>query len=285
MPDISPAESRILSRIERLLAKGSLAALEEAAALIFKHSDLMTLDRPFQISLMRRMGQWRDKYDAIQADIERMDDGASGMLYQMTEVHDYQKWMSPMRSSPKRPAEPVKPSLRSGTPDESISNDEVSDFFELVENEGLKRIFTDGAVVLNGRLVMRPIITLGERIVEYEPIAEAYRERQIERPWDPSTRKPDIAMGLDFGLLAAMLASNWTYRVWDDAVGRLPPDHRFFPRDGKRPGWKTTTRTLEMRGLLERQRAQTWALSEQGQQVASTKLMPAWRDLTSKKKD
>lgn len=83
---MNPAEQRILSRIERLLGNGSLAAMEQAAALILKHSDLMTLERPFQISLMRRMGQWRDQYDAIQADIERMDDGASGMLYRMTEV-------------------------------------------------------------------------------------------------------------------------------------------------------------------------------------------------------
>lgn len=282
---MSPAESRILCRIERLLAKGSLAAMEEAAALIFKHSDLMTLDRPFQISLMRRMGRWRDQYDAIQADIERMDDGASGMLYRMTEVPDYQKWMNPMKSSPERPREPVKPSRRAGTPDDNISNDEMTEFLELVENEGLKRVFADGACVLNGCLVMRPIITLGECVVEYEPIAKAYRERRIERPWDPSTRKPDIAMGLDFGLLAAMAASKWTYRVWDDAVGRLPPNHRFFPRDGKRPGWKTTTRTLEMRGLLEKQRSKTWALSELGQQVVSTKLAPAWRDLSGKNED
>ena len=282
---MTPAESRILSRIERLLGNGSLAAMEKAAALILKHSDLMTLDRPFQISLMRRMGQWRDQYQAIQADIERMDDGASGMLYRMTEVPDYQMWMGPIKSSPERPREPIKPSRRAGTPDNNISNDEVNRFFDLVENEGLERIFADGACLLNGRLVMRPIITLGECIVEYEPIAKAYRERRIKRPWDPSKRKPDIAMGIDFGLLAAMAASKWTYRVWDDAVGRLPPDHRFFPRDGKRPGWKTTTRTLEMRGLLEKQRSQTWALSEQGQQVASTKLVPAWHGLCSKNND
>jgi len=282
---MTPAERRILSRIGRLLGNGSITAMENAAALILKHSDLMTLDRPFQILLMRRMGQWRHQYDAIQADIDRMDDGASRMLFGMTEVTDYQKWTDPMRSLPQKPRKHIRPSRRAGMPDENISDNEVTELFELVQNEGLERLFADGACFLNGRLVMRPIITLGECVVEYETIAKAYRERRIKRPWDPSERKPDIAMGLDFGLLIAMAASKWTYRIWDDAFGRLPPDHRFFPRDGKRPGWKTATRTLEARDLLHKPGGQTWLLTELGQQIASNKLAPVWRDLSSKNED
>lgn len=277
--DMNPAEQRILSRIERLLCNGSLPAMEKAAGLILKHSDLLNLGRPFQISLMRRMGQWRQQYDIIQTNIERMDDGASGMLYRMTEVPDYQVWMHPRQHEPEQPPKRVTPSRSTGTPEEDISDGEISEFLELVDSQGLEKIFANGADIINGKLVMYPLITLGERVIEYGPVAAMYAEKGIERPWDPSKRKPFIAMAFDLSLLSAMVAKRWTYRVWDDAFSRLPETHQYFPKNGNRPGWNRTTKLLELRGLIKRPAARTWLLTETGQEVASAQLTPAWSAL------
>jgi hypothetical protein len=277
--DMNPAEQRILSRIERLLCNGSLPAMEQAAGLILKHSDLLNLGRPFQISLMRRMGQWRQQYDIIQTNIERMDDGASGMLYRMTEVPDYQVWMHPRQHEPEQPPKRVTPSRSTGTPEEDISDGEISELLELVDSQGLEKIFANGADIINGKLVMYPLITLGERVVEYGPVAAMYAEKGIERPWDPSKRKPFIAMAFDLSLLSAMVAKRWTYRVWDDAFSRLPETHQYFPKNGNRPGWNRTTKIMELRGLIERPAARTWLLTEEGHEVASTQLAPAWSAL------
>ena len=276
---MNPSEQRILSRIERMLGNGSIAAMEEAAALILKHSDLATMARPFQISLMRRMGQWRQQYDAIQADIERMDDGASGMLYRMTEVPDYRMWVDPMRSPPDEPRAPVRPSHRAGMPEDEFSDGEINEFLELIDSQGLEKVFANGADLINGKLVMYPLITLGEVVIEYGPVAAMYAEKGIERPWDPSKRKPLIAMAFDLSLLSAMVAKRWTYRVWDGAFSRLPETHQYYPKDGKRPGWHRTTKLLELRGLVERSSGRTWHLTDAGDEVASAQLAPAWSAL------
>ncbi|GAB5496038.1 MAG: hypothetical protein Phyf2KO_11180 [Phycisphaerales bacterium] len=100
--------------------------------------------------LMRRMGQWRQQYDIIQTKIDRMDDGVTGMLYQVTEVPDYQVWVHRRPHEPEQPPDRVTPSRITGTPEEDSSDGEIIAFLELVDSQGLVEIFANGTDIING---------------------------------------------------------------------------------------------------------------------------------------
>ncbi|MEO0513149.1 MAG: hypothetical protein AAF108_09680 [Planctomycetota bacterium] len=277
---MTPAETRTIATIDSLLKSGSISAIKKAAMIIMQHSDLRMKEQAFQLCLNLRMRRWRELYDAIKIDIQRLDDGAGGRLYRMSELPDYRPWVDP--SAGKQSCDrhggskPCIPTRRTGAPSDEIDDGEVDDFLRLLDCEGLSRVFEDDATVVDGRVVPRPLLTVDRRTIHYRAIGALYGAKRFERPWDPSKRKPDIALAFDFALLATWQTRKWTYRVCDDMFSRLPPIHRYFPFGGKRPGWRITTRTLVLRDLMHRSKGQTWLLTPAGEQVASGVLSTAW---------
>ena len=183
---------------------------------------------------------------------------------------------TPRRSRSKRPTI-VRPSWTSRRAAGEMTDKEVQKFLELIDVEGISSVFDPGVCVMpDGVLLRPPLIVLDGTAVQYDDVAPLYERGEIERPWDPDNRVPEMALAFDFALLVIQREKKWTWPISDNYFRRLPWTHECKLTPEGRPGWKRITPLLEKAGLIERLRGQTWRLSREVLEVVRDTVTPQW---------
>lgn len=274
------SQRRALARIESSLQVSQPSTLAAAATMILQELDRAAEHAAFQERLKFIALIWRQKYEVVREQMNRLDRGEGARLYRLSGgwAADNSRFTRGMESD--QPFDPprMRPSLRPRMPRALISDDEVAAFERILDEYGVERVFAPGARMEDGRVVVQPLIVLGEQAVDYTSVAVQYEGAgRLRRSWDPRRRHPEIALGIDLALLAAAAKGKWTYQVSDRYCFRLPGWHKYHPQGGRRPAWRQGTRKLAELGLIKRVSGRTWTLTEKGRAAASQVAL-AWRE-------
>ena len=234
----------------------------------------------FQSELARRADVWRKRHMQV---LQMAGDGAgpcNRLMHLMgnptTVDLKPSKPPVPRRPRPKR-GPMVRPSRAAHYPARKMTDQEVQRFLNLIEAEGISSVFDPGVSVMPDDVLFRPpLITIDGAGVFYDQIAPAYDRGEIERPWDPDKRVPEIGLAFDYALLVIQRERRWTWQICDNYFKRLPWGHACKLTPEGRPGWKLITRLLEKSTLIERRRGQTWRLTPDVQDAIHDLLTPQW---------
>ncbi|MFG0244855.1 MAG: hypothetical protein ACF8MF_02230 [Phycisphaerales bacterium JB052] len=221
----------------------------------------------FRAELTKRASLWRQRHVKVQQLILNSHGACERLVRLMGNPRPPQQ--EPKKTNSKPQGDRVMPSTRQFGPVRQISDEEVKQFMDLLDAEGISVLFDPGvSFTTKGELYKPPLIRLDGKPIDYEQIAPAYDRGAIERAWDAVQREPAIALAFDLALLAIAQEKKWTWVVCDRYFARLPWGHPYKAGPEGRPGWKLVTWLLEGEGLIELKAGQTWRLTAEGQSAA-----------------
>ena len=278
-PKLSDIERAWLISIDALMIQMNTNAHAAAAARLI---ELWGRGRPvFRKQLDKRAYAWRHRQRQLEM-IASDDNGPCRRLIRLIDGPDQHKLQEHQGEKRRRPGKIIKPSTRQFGPHSEIRDNEVKEFLELLDKEGISVVFDPGvSFTTKGELYKPPLIRLDNHPIHYEQIAPAYERGEIERAWDPIEYEPAIALAFDLALLAIAKEEKWTWVVCDRYFARLNWGHPCKVTPEGRPGWKLITGLLDHAGLIERRTGQTWRLTREARPLVADHLLPAWVAATS----
>lgn len=229
----------------------------------------------FRAELAKRASLWRQRHAKVQQIILNSHGACERLVRLMGDSRPSQQ--VPKKTNSKPQSDRVMPSTRQFGPVRQISDEEVKQFMDLLDAEGISVLFDPGvSFTTKGELYKPPLIRLDGTPVYYERIAPTYERGVIERVWDPLGCEPAIALAFDLALLAIAKEEKWTWVVCDRYFARLNWGHPCKVTPEGRPGWKLITGLLDRSGLIERRSGQTWRLNRNARTIIIDHLLPTW---------
>lgn len=230
---------------------------------------------PFAREFLLRAEQWKEKY-LIDIGRGRPSHGLGEELVQLLFHREQHMAMDLLEREKQRKAGKLVPSILYRTPKEPITDDEVVNFMDLIDEHGISEIFDPANLITCGIVARIPFVVVGKARYSFEEMSEKYTARDLARPWDKTKRDPVDGMLFDWVLHAARREGKWTWVTCDRWFRRLPWSHPLKSAGGQRPGWKWSTEIMAGTGLMVQRRGKTWGLTRDGRKVVDEFILPLW---------
>lgn len=238
----------------------------------------------FQSQLIMPAERWRRRHIQLRQQWRRCELGVFNDLMRILELPGD---IEPGVRTPKKSRVKIipQPSLLPKTPIGVITDEEAAGFLKMLDTDGINDVFDPGNYINNNTVFRPPLILLEGKSIFFGDIWPMYLNGNIERPWDPENRSPDIALAMDYVLLILQKEKKWTRPIANRYLVRLPWGHPWKTTTTGRPGWDASLGILSDSGMIEKHHGQTWRFTEQGKIAASMQITPAWCAVDNKTED